>query len=179
MKKIARMMVMMTAFAWVLQAQTNPVVTLIDSVITKSVVAAYAANDVVNDSLTAVNKLFRFEGVVTTKGYGALLQTAILSVDTPNTVNGSFKLLLFKDTLANQADNAAWVSSGTYNKNYVGSVEFSLATNGSAVAVAEATPGLAVNVANNKVRLYGVLLAKGAYTPKQYMKVIISLSFIR
>lgn len=171
-------------------SQTSQTIVAIDSLVRPANATAYAANDVVNDSLSSSNKFLVFKNmtikatndtfVVTSKGGGGLITSATLTTDTSNTTNGTFKLLIYKDTIPNVADNAAWVSYGVYNKYFVHDIDFSLTSNGSNAAYA-AVSNLSIpfQCTSDNIRLYGVLLAKGAYTPKINGHIIVTLGIIR
>lgn len=159
-------------------AQTSPTVFVQDSVTRLYNATAYTANDVVTDSLS---KVFIFNDVVTTKGFGGIINTAILTADsTTVTTNGNFKLLLFTDSVVTAADNAAWATSNYYNNRLIGEVDFALTNNGTAQNYSIMTGNLVTfQTAPKHKKLYGILLAKAAYTPARGQKIIIKLGVIR
>lgn len=175
-------------------AQTSPTITASDSLVRPANATAYAANDVVNDSATAANDILIFKtptfnasgtvtgttGVVVNKGMGGLIVSAMVTTDTANTTNGTFRLLLFNDTVTVAADNAAWASSQTSNARSVGHIDFALESNGGSYPQAYVTGlSLPFQCAPDDTKLYGVLIAKAAYTPKVNGKIIIKLGIIR
>lgn len=158
-------------------AQTTSTVFVQDSVIRLYNATQYTANDVVTDSLS---KIFIFPDVVTTKGFGGIINTAIMAIDANNTTNASFKLLIFNDTIVTAADNAAWSASSYYNKRLVGQVEFGLTSDGTAQSYSIVTGNLgSFKTASKHKKLYGVLLAKAAFTPSAALKITITLGIIR
>lgn len=157
--------------------QTSNTVFVQDSVTRLYNSTAYAANDVVTDSLS---KLFIFNDVVTTKGFGGIINTAIMTIDANNTTNASFKLLIFSDTVVTAADNAAWSASAYYSNRLIGQVEFGLTSDGTAQSYSIVTGNLgSFKTASKHKKLYGVLLAKAAFTPTAALKIIIKLGIIR
>jgi len=153
------------------QEPKNPVNIVSDSLVRTTNVTAFAVNDVVNDSTTAYNKIlaFKYAGK-NAKGTGVIV-SASLEVDSALTTNGSFRLLLFSDSVAVAADNAAWVPSHASNARFIGSVDFSLDMNQSAGAGAAMSyvNGLVIPFASSGRLaggyIYGVLIAKAAYVP--------------
>jgi hypothetical protein len=149
---------------------------------------AYSANDVVNDS--NYTRMLKFSTVsvnnsgttpVMNKGFGGVVISALLTVgDSANTTNGSFKLLLFKDTVANVADNAAWATTALTNSNLVGEIDFALTNNGTASNYSFVTGlNLPFQTASDDRNIYGVLLAKAAFKPTVAQKIILKLGLIR
>ena len=156
-----------------------PIYVTSDSIVRPANATAYAVNDVVNDS-NSTAKRFIFPYVVKPGGRSSIILSALMEVDTANTTNATFRLLLFTDTVGTVADNAAWTPAHANNDLYVGAIDFSLASNGTGTAMGES---FGLNIPFHKTegdaRLYGVLLAKGAYTPKHLGKVRIKLGILR
>ena len=151
-------------------------------------ITQYTANDVVNDS--NYTRLLRFSTVnvnnggttpVINKGLGGVVISALLTVgDSANTTNGSFKLLLFQDTVVNVADNAAWATAAYYNTRMIGEIDFALTNNGTTSNYSYVTGlNLPFQTASDDRNIYGVLLAKAAYTPVRGQKIIVKLGLIR
>ncbi len=170
-------------------AQTPLTIFATDSLIRPYNGTAYAANDVVNDTLTG-NKLLTFKtqnvkgsgiGIVTAIGLGGTIISALLTAgDTANTANGTFKLLLFRDTVANVADNAAWATAAYYNTRFIGEIDFTLAANGTTSNYSYVDSlGMPFQCETDDIYLYGVLLAKAAYQPAANQKFIIKLGIVR
>jgi hypothetical protein len=185
---------LLVLFITLAQAQTPVTIIASDSLVRPANATAYAANDVVNDSATAANDILIFKtptfnsagtvtgttGVVVNKGMGGLIVSALVTTDTANTTNGTFRLLLFSDTVTVAADNAAWASSQTSNARSIGHIDFALESNGGSYPQAYVTGlSLPFQCAPDDTKLYGVLLAKAAYTPKHNGKIIVKLGIIR
>jgi hypothetical protein len=192
--KIIKWSVLLVLFVTLAQAQTPFTIIASDSLVRPANATPYGANDVVNDSATASNKILIFKtptfntagtvtgttGVVINKGLGGLINSAIITTDTANVTNGTFKLLIFSDTVAVAADNAAWVPSGTSGARLLGEIDFALVSNGGSNPYAYVSGlGIPFQCAPDDTKLYGVLLAKAAYTPKVNGKVIVKLGIIR
>jgi len=166
----------------VVTAQTNndfAIYTSADSIVRPANATQYQVNDVVNDTASTA-QLFEFTNVLRPSGRGSVILSSLLEVDTANIANGTFKLLLFSDSVGTVADNVAWSPSHANNDKYVGSIDYSLASNGTGVAMAEPS-GINIPVYQNgkKNVLYGVLIAKGQYTPKFNGKVRVKLGLLR
>jgi len=167
------------------QEPKNPVNIVSDSLVLPNVVADYAANDVVTDTLTSYNKILAFKySARNAKGTGIIV-SATIETDTGSTTNGSFRLILFRDTVTSAANNAAFVGAHASNAIKIGEINFSLDMNqtagaGTAMGITE---GLVIPfVASGRLAngyIYGVLIAKAAYKPKQLGKVRIKLGIIR
>jgi hypothetical protein len=129
---------------------------------------AYASGDLVANSTTAgsvVPITFRL-----VYGRGLMIHRAGLSKSTASVTNAAFRLHIYKDspTVAN-GDNGAWSSiSGKYQ----GSID--LAAPGTAFSNDFQSYGVYVNnsvyaplyiTADADMRVYGLLEARGAYTP--------------
>lgn len=171
-----------------LQAQAPINIVAVDSITRPYNITQYTANDVVNDS--TFTRMLRFKntvinntndsGLVVNKGFGGFITGALLSVgDSANTTNGQFKLLLFRDTIVNVADNAAWATAAYYNTRQVGEIDFSLTNNGTASNYSYVAQTLPFSCAVDDRYLYGVLLAKAAYQPTRGQKFIIKLFITR
>lgn len=171
-------------------AQTPVTIIAADSLVRPPNGTQYTANDVVNDSTTASNKILIFQttsinssgtGVVVNKGMGGIITGAVLTAgDSANTANGNFKLLLFRDTIPSSADNAAWATSAYFNALFLGEIDFALTNNGTTQNYSDVT-GLskAFQCASDDTKIYGVLLAKAAFTPAFRQKFIIKLFIVR
>lgn len=195
MKRSLLFISVLVSMVSVLRAQGPVTITAVDSITRPYNITAYAANDVVNDS--TFTRMLRFKnsnirtlasgaavtndsGVVENKGGGGVIVSALLTVgDSANTANGSFKLLLFRDTIVNVADNAAWATAAYYNTRLVGEIDFSLTNNGTASNYSYVTGAWPFSCASDDRYIYGVLIAKAAYQPVRAQKFIIKLNIIR
>jgi hypothetical protein len=175
-------------FTGQIYAQSPVTIVAVDSLTRAWNITQYSANDVVNDS--NYTRLLRFSTVsvnssgttpVMNKGFGGVVISALLTVgDSANTTNGSFKLLLFRDTVVNVADNAAWATAAYYNTHFLGEIDFALTNNGTASNYSYVTGlNLPFQTASDDRNIYGVLLAKAAYTPVRGQKIIVKLGLIR
>ena len=156
-----------------------------DSLVRPANATQYTANDVVNDSLSSANKILAFKyAAKTAKGSGVIV-AALLEIDTANVTNGNYRLLLFSDSVGSAADNAAWVPSHANNDRFIGAIDFALEINQSAGA--GAAMGMNTGLVSPFVSggrqaygyIYGVLLAKGAHTPKFNGKYRVKLGILR
>lgn len=181
MKKILFLSLLMLMAVELSYGQITNVFTAQDSLIRPPNGTQYTANDVVNDSTTGWNRVLNFTNVVATKGFGGIITEAILTVgDSINTTNGSFTLLLFRDSVASAADNAAWATNTTMHPKVIGEINFVLGGNGTVMNYSIATGNLATfNCSSDKKNLYGVLIAKAAFTPAFRQKFIVTLRGIR
>ena len=169
-------------------AQAPITIVAVDSMTRAWNITQYTANDVVNDS--NYTRMLKFSTVsinssgttpIMSKGFGGVVISALLTVgDSANTTNGNFKLLLFNDTVAVAADNAAWATAAYYNTRMIGEIDFALTNNGTTSNYSYVTGlNLPFQTAADDRNIYGVLLAKGAYTPVRGQKIIVKLGIIR
>lgn len=172
----------------VLFGQTPGTITAVDSLITAANGTQYTANDVVNDTASTA-KLMRFQtvsisssgtGVVVNKGMGGIIVGATLTAgDSANTTNGNFRLLLFKDTVGVVADNVAWATAAYYNTRFIDYIDFQLTNDGTTALYATASTSIAFQTETDDRYIYGVLLAKAAYTKAFRQKFIVKLRIVR
>lgn len=186
MKRIITLLISLLAAVVTLQAQTT--ITAIDSITRPYNITQYTANDVVNDS--TFTRMLRFKnvniatsndsGLVVNKGGSGVIVSALLNVGDSANTTGTFKLLIFRDTVTNVADNAAWATAAYYNTRMVGEIDFALTNNGTASNYSFVT-GLNIpfSCATDDRFLYGVLLAKNAFQPTRAQRFIIKLGIIR
>lgn len=180
MKKLIALVLVLVGIGYSQSAtNTYPVFIATDSIVRPANATQYSVNDVVNDTASTA-RLFRFQGVLRSGGKSSVILSGLMEVDTANVTNGTFKLLLFTDTVGTASDNSAWTPSHANNDKYVGSIDFSLSSNGTGVAMAEAAGvNIPVYSLEGTSYLYGVLLAKGQYTPKFNGKVRVKLGLLR
>jgi hypothetical protein len=138
---------------------------------------AYAAGDIVRDTATISAKFMKFgklSRVPADVGYIVALQ---LDADTANQTNANFTVIFFDDTTglgaSLPADNAAFQTGYVYNKYMIGIVSVSLTmygtTGGGATGARAKVENLNIPYRSNSANgaIYAVLVADGAYTPKQ------------
>lgn len=169
------------SFALAQEPKQSPWVTA-DSLIRPANATAYAVNDVVNDSLSSSNKILAFKHASKNADGSGVIVSAVMEADTANVTNPYFRLLLFKDSVASVADNAAWVPTHAYNARYIGSIDFALVSNGTGSAIGESQNLLIPFVSAGRLAggyIYGVLIAKGAYTPGHNGKIRVKLGILR
>lgn len=170
-------------------AQTPITIVAVDSMTRAWNITQYTANDVVLDSNYTRMLRFATDSVnsaspktpVQFKGGGGVVLSALLEVgDSANTTNGNFKLLLFRDTVAVVADNLAWTTAANTASQFIGEIDFALTNNGTTMNYSYVT---GLNIPFQTTRddryIYGVLLAKAAYTPVRGQKIIIKLGLVR
>jgi hypothetical protein len=187
-KALLLISIVLCLFTGQIHAQAPVTIIATDSITRPWNHTAYTANDVVNDS--NYTRMLKFSTVsvnssgttpVMNKGFGGVIISALLSVgDTANTANGSFKLLLFRDTVVNVADNAAWATAAYYNTRQIAEIDFALTNNGTASNYSYVTGlNLPFQTESDDRNIYGVLLAKAGFKPTVAQKIIIKLGLIR
>jgi len=184
MKKVIGLIVM--GFGLLSAQSANPsypVFIVSDSIVRPNNATPYSANDVVNDTASANNRLFRFKWALRPNSNSSIVLSSSLEVDSGNTTNGSFRLLLFSDTVGTAADNAAWTPAYANNANFLGSIDYSLDRNQAAGAGAAMSYVTGLNIPFHSIEggrfIWGVLIAKAAYTPKTLGKYRIKLGLLR
>lgn len=189
MKKILLTVILVLTAFTCSQAQTPITIVAVDSITRAWNITQYTANDVVNDS--NYTRMLRFatdsintstpKSLVQYKMSGGVIVSALLTVgDSTNTTNGNFKLLLFRDTVVNVADNVAWATAAYYNTRMIGEIDFALTNNGTTSNYSFVTGlNLPFQTATDDRYIYGVLIAKAAFTPVRGQKFIIKLGLIR
>lgn len=188
MKRTLIVISLLVSFLTAARAQSQVTIIAADSITRPYNITQYSINDVVNDS--TFTRMLRFKnvniwnandsGLVVNKGGSGIIVSALLSVgDSANTA-GQFKLLLFRDTVVNVADNAVWATAAYYNTRQVGEIDFSLTGNGTTSNYSFVT-GLNIpfSCATDDRYLYGVLLTKNTFQPVRAQKFILKLGIIR
>jgi hypothetical protein len=162
-----------------------------DSVIIKSrftavtPVVAYAAGDVVRDSVAAHN-MFPVTVVPpgkTSSFYASgYILSASLTVDTANTTNANFSVLVFSDSTGYFAamgatvdtNNALFQMKHAIQYNYIDKISFSLSTygttSGGATMASAKVDGLNIPFnfgTTGATKVWCILICDGAYTPKK------------
>ena len=135
---------------------------------------AYTAGDYIGDST-----YLYFNGAETR----GTIRAVIITTDTNNVANSTFRLYLFGDTTGHGTipdDNVAYILSIKDSVNYIGQI----ATNALTIAGAGATmcasttiidPPLAYETKNGK--MFGVLTALAAYVPKYQGRIRVKIIF--
>lgn len=139
----------------------------------------YAAGDVVTDGSQS---RFVFEELSEFKGKGGIIQNAVLISSANQATKIDADLFLFAaDVTDLDADNAAFTPTDDQLKNCIGVIDFADASfkagdgqsgaSGNAICVAAN-----VGIAFHGDTLYGVLVARNAYTPVSAEVFTVSLS---
>lgn len=187
-----RSLFLLVSLIGMLQAQTPMTITALDSLIRPANGTQYTANDQVNDTASTAKILtFKTDSAWTSspttvgvsRGSGGIIVGATLTAgDSANTTNGSFRLLLFNGPVGVVADNAAWSTSSYYATRFIDYIDFQLTNDGTTMNYATAS-GLSIafqtSIPRSDRNIYGVLLAKGAYTPAFRQKFIVKLRIVR
>ena len=142
----------------------------------------YTAGDIVRDNATD-RKFLPITVGRQTNGSSGYIISASLVTDTANVATGTFSLLLFRDTTgmgANlPADNAAYTFNiAAHDKHFVGLINFTLSAYGllhSRAFASDLRVPFDLRSTSTK-KLWGVLIATGAYTPANGGKFIIRLT---
>ena len=127
----------------------------------------YSAGDVVGDSLTVAN-LQRFNGMARYNGGGGIIQSAILVDSVAAATKLDSVLYLFDAPIVTQVDNAVWAPTDTDMLSCVGKIPFptgAFDVCGANGIIAVTGIGLAFSCRPNDQNLYGILVARNAYTP--------------
>ena len=142
----------------------------------------YAAGDIVRDNATD-RKFLPITAGRQTNGSSGYIISASLVTDTANVATGTFSLLLFRDTTGMgatlPADNAAYTFNiAAHDKHFVGLINFTLSAYGllhSRAFASDLRVPFDLRSTSTK-KLWGVLIATGAYTPAHGGKIIIRLT---
>lgn len=154
-----------------------------------SAITAYTAGDIVRDTISYGKKflVWNVKGSGTT-GYGSIVQ-ALMDVDTANSTNATFDLLLFKDSTGLgaylPANNSGYVSNYVYNKNLIGVIALTLvkyaygadSSGAYALTTGKDIPFDVSYVSPSTKQIFGLLIATAAYQHKVVEKFRIRLWF--
>lgn len=127
----------------------------------------YTAGDVVGDS-TTVARIQRFNGMARYNGGGGIIQSAIFIDSAAAATKLDSELYLFDTAVTTQVDNAAWAPTNLDMLNCVGVIPFpfgAFKTGSSNGIIAVTGIGLGFTCRANDVNLYGILVARNAFTP--------------
>lgn len=175
MKRIIFTLLLMVTITCVASGQIR--YQTITMTLSDSTALAYAANDVVSDGT-----VMQF----TNAGMKGIIQDAVMTLDTTNTTNGSFKLFLFGDTVTAIANNAQFTLLLADQAKCQGIINFALQTGGSGSTMAIGLSYLTVSGTGfaptlpfytNAGTLWGVLVASAAYQPKVHSVCKVRLIF--
>lgn len=126
---------------------------------------AYAAGDAVNNS-TSAPTVITFTSAARVSGGSGIIIGATLTKSTNGSTGDSFDLHLFDTTVTLANDNAADAASDGEVLTYIGTINFSAATDTGANNRAYMASGINLPfVTVGSANLFGKLVARGAYAP--------------
>lgn len=129
---------------------------------------AYANGDTICNS-TSAPAIMTFAGAAKTPGLGGILQSAMLITSAAQATALDADLLLFESSVAMSNDNAAFSPSDSDAEKIIAVVPFRSAAGGSKLGanmVFDAGAlGRSFKCAGGSSSLFGVLVARNAYTP--------------
>lgn len=144
---------------------------------------AYAAGDVISNSTTAAASLICvFPNCAKSNGLGGILQGALLVDSVAAATKPDTELYLFTRPPVMQADNGAWGPSDAevlYSSGVVAFPTGSFKTMGANGMVDVYPIGRPYACDPNDTNLYGVLVARNAYTPAALENFKITLCLLR
>ena len=126
---------------------------------------AYAANDLVANSATAGSVVPLSWSVGRYSGGSVCIRRGKLSKTATSTTNASFRLHLYTSSpTVTNGDNGVWVST---ESGYLGAIDITVdrAFSASAAGIGVPVAGSEINAVLTGTTLYGLLEARGAYTP--------------
>ena len=138
----------------------------------------YTAGDVVADTVT---RTLRFADVVLSPGSGGIVQSAMVIDSSAESTKPDLELYLFNANIVSQADNAAWAPTDTEMRACVGWISLlstSFKTCGANGMIQSADKSLAFNCAVGSRDLFGVVVARNAYTPVSAEQFTFKLVFL-
>ena len=146
-------------------------------------ITTYADLDAVTNSASA-STLIIFDRAARFNGGSGYVTGGVMAIDTPNVANGTFDLYLFDDSASVSVanDNAAYVQDSTHNVKRIGKLVFALATGGTGSTGAfafEQNRNIAFTTKSYTNKIYGVLVARGAFVPKHTGRITIILNVER
>lgn len=141
---------------------------------------AYTAGDVVSNSTSAAT-ILEFTAA-SFEGGGGVIQAATLIDSVAAGTKPEFDLYLFDTTVVMENDNAAWDPSDTEVKTFIGKIDF-LAADFETMGANGVTQVRNINlpfkcVANSTI-LYGILVARNAYTPTSAEQFTVRLHILQ
>jgi hypothetical protein len=143
----------------------------------------YTAGDVVSSTSTAgVAPMLKFLNVARFAGGGGILQSAVLIDSVAAATKPDLELYLFTNVIVMQSDNAVWAPTDAEMTYFVGVVAFptgAFKTAGANGIIDVTGLGMAFNCAADRQDLYGVLVARNAYTPTALEQFTIQLQILQ
>lgn len=143
----------------------------------------YTAGDVIADSSTAsIASILRFNNIARTNGGGGIIQSALLIDSIAAATKPDSELYLFDQIITMQSDNAVWAPTDAEMNYCVGVIAFptgAFKTAGANGLIAATGLGTAFNCASDRMTLYGVLVARNAYTPTAFEQFEIRLQVLQ
>lgn len=139
---------------------------------------AYAAEDSVNAAGSTDCITFTVsDGIDITTGQSLQVKTARLTTNSTNTTNGSFRLYLFDQSVSGFADNSPQPLLYSNRDKRCGYIDFTLNTGGSGSDCSEAiVTDVNISIRTEATNIFGILIAKGAYTPASAQKFYLELN---
>ena len=129
----------------------------------------YTAGDVIADSSAAgVANILRFPNLARSDGGGGIIESALLIDSVAAATKPDTELYLFDQIVIMQSDNAVWAPVDAEAQYAVGAIAFPLGsfrTMGANGLITATGLGMAYNCAPGSRTLYGILVARNAYTP--------------
>lgn len=141
---------------------------------------AYASGDLVANSTTAGSvSALTFTNIGRIAGAGGMIRRARVKKSGGNITNASFRLHLYSATPATIAngDNGVWLTDGA--ANYLGSVDVTCDKAFSDGAAGNGVPAVGSEINFTSQTIYGLIEARGAYTPANAETFDVSLEVIQ
>jgi len=141
----------------------------------------YTAGDVVADSTSAA-VILEFGDVAKFPGWGGIINAATLVDSVAAATKPDFDLYLFHTTVVMENDNAAWDPSDTEATYLIGIISFlgsNFETMGANGAIQVQNIGLPYQTLGGGTKIYGILVARNAYTPASAEVFTVKLHCVR
>lgn len=139
----------------------------------------YAVEDSVNATggVTACLTFSAEDNLTINQGASLQIKTAILRTNSNTTTNGSFRLNIYDQSVSGFADHSPFPMLWANRAKKVGYVDFTLTTGGSGSDSAEAiVTDCNISIRTQATAIYGILIAKAAYTPTSAQQFYIELN---
>lgn len=138
----------------------------------------YQSGDLVANSTSAGSVIPMTFSVSRETGRGGMIRRARIRKSGTGTSNASFRLHLYSasPTVAN-GDNGAW--STNQGANYIGAIDIATSTAFTDGAAGNGIPNIGNEINFTSDTIYGVLEARGAYTPANGETFVVSLELIQ
>lgn len=141
---------------------------------------AYASGDLVANSTTAGSvSALTFTNIGRIAGAGGMIRRARVKKSGGNITNASFRLHLYSATPATitNGDNGVWLTDGA--ANYLGSIDVTCDKAFSDGAAGNGVPAVGSEINFTSQTIYGLIEARGAYTPANAETFDVSLEVIQ